>query len=480
MPVSDEVKETHRPGSGPHHGVDRSVEAEDGLPAPRRYFATFTMMCTLVLVVLDGAIANVALPSIHTDLEVPAAATVWVVTAYQLAIVMALLPSAALGESLGYHRVYLTGIALFTGASVLCALAPSLPWLIGARFVQGLGAAPIMALSVALLRHVFPKRVMGTVIGWYAMVIALSAAVGPVIGAAILSIASWPWLFAVNVPFGIIALGAARSLPRPDGSRRLLDLLSVTLNALGFGTLVIGADRLIGEPGLGAVLLGVSAASFAALVVREWPRTAPLIPLDLLRRRQFRFSVIASVCSFSAQMASFVALPFLLQHGLGLSPFMTGLCMTPWPLTMAIMGPVSGYLSDRMQDAVLCTLGGIVLALGLGLAALAPDHGSPVPLVLFTVIAGLGFGFFQVPNNRNMLISIPRERSGAAGGMQGTARLVGQTAGSLIMTLLFTLTTSEIAPQAGLGIAAVLALCGAAASAMRIMRPAIRDESART
>ncbi|TYC63645.1 MFS transporter [Rhodobacterales bacterium] len=428
------------------------------------------MLSALVLVVLDAAIANVALPSIHTDLNVSAAATVWVVTAYQLAIVMALLPSAALGESLGYRKVYLTGIVLFTASSLLCTIAPSLPWLIGARFVQGLGAAPIMALAIALLRHIFPRRVIGTVIGWYAMVVALSTAIGPIVGAAILSVASWPWLFAVNIPIGIIALSVGRTLPQPDGNGRSLDLPSVVLNALGFGALVIGADQVIEEPLTGALLLCVSAASFAALVLREWPRSAPLIPLDLLRMHPFRFSVMASVCCFAAQMASFVALPFMLQHGLGLSTFMTGVCMTPWPIMVAIMGPLAGRLSDRVQDALLCTVGGIVLAAGLALAAVSPRYGSPVPLVIFTMIAGLGFGFFQVPNNRNMLMSIPRERSGAAGGMQGSARLVGQTAGSLVMTLLFTLTSSSVAPRAGLAIGAVLALLGALASAMRITR----------
>ena len=336
-----------------------------------------------------------------------------------------------------------------------------------------------MALAVALLRFTFPRRMLGTVIGWNAMVIALSAAIGPTIGAAILSVASWPWLFAVNIPVGAVVLLASRAMPRPEGSRRALDLLSVALNAAGFGLLVIGADRVITEPALGIALLAGSGASFAALVRREWTRAAPLVPLDLLRGRPFRFAVIASVCCFAGQMASYVALPFVFQHGFGLSPFLTGLCMTPWPLMVAIAGPLAGRLSDRMPSGYLCAAGGMVLALGLALAAAWPTAGSPAPLVLFTMISGIGFGFFQVPNNREMLVAIPPARSGAAGGMQGTARLVGQTAGGLIMMVLFTLAAPETAPRAGLAMAALLTLCAGIVSALRVNKPATSEPAAR-
>ncbi len=447
-----------------------STDPAEGLPGPRRHYATFGLMASLVLVVIDGAIANVALPTIQSALNVSAASTVWVVTAYQLALVMGLLPSAALGESIGHRKVFLAGVVLFAGSSALCSLAPSLPWLVAARFAQGLGAAPVMALAVTLLRFTFPQRLIGTVIGWNAMVVALSAAVGPTIGAAILSVASWPWLFAVNVPIGIVVLVAGRALPRPAGSRRRLDLLSIALNAAGFGCLVLGADRVSDGPMPGLALLALSAASFLALVRREWPRPTPLIPLDLLRERSFRLSVIASVCCFSGQMASYVALPFVFQHGMGLSPLATGLCMTPWPLVVAVAGPIAGRLSDRMASGLLCAVGGVLLAIGLGLAAAWPLHGSPVPLVLFTMVSGLGFGLFLVPNNRNMLVSVARERSGAAGGMQGTARLVGQTAGGVLMTVLFTLASADVAPRAGLALAAALTLLGGLVSALRIER----------
>ncbi|MGI3899405.1 MAG: MFS transporter [Janthinobacterium lividum] len=445
-------------------------EAEDGLPNPRRRVASAAILAAIVLAVLDGAIANVALPTLARALDVSASASVWVVTGYQMALIVALLPCAALGESLGYRRVFTSGVVIFTGASALCALSPSLPWLVAARFLQGLGAAAIMALLAAMLRFTFPTRLLGTAIGLNATVVALSAAAGPTLGAAILSVGSWPWLFAVNVPIGMVVLLAARALPETPGHGRRLDRISVALNAAVFGPLVVGVDLLTSRPLAAVALLAVAAASLVALVRRELPRAAPLIPLDLLRGGTFRYSVVASVCCFAAQMVSYVALPFYLQHGLDQSPLVTGLYLTPWPLTVALAAPISGRCADRIPTAWLCAAGGFCLALGLTLASLWRFEGNLAPLIAFMMLSGLGFGFFQTPNNRNMLLSAPRARSGAAGGMQATARQCGQAAGAVIMALLFTLAPAGVAPRFGLAVGAALALAGGLVSLMRVGR----------
>lgn len=441
---------------------------QDGLPTPRRHHATLAIMATLVLVVLDGAIANVALPTLAATLQVPAAASVWVVNGYQLALVMTLLPCAALGESLGLRRVFIIGVALFTAASGLCALSPSLPWLVAARFVQGIGGAAVLALGIGLIRFTYPHRLLGNIIGWNATVIGLSAAAGPTIGAAILSVASWPWLFAVNLPVGAIVLLLARALPQPPGTGRPVDRASASLNALGFAAFILGMERITIAPALAAVLLAVAATGFVVLVRREMPQPVPLVPLDLLRARPFRISVLASVCCFAGQMASYVALPFHLQHALGRGDLATGLAMTPWPLVVAVAGPMSGRLADRVSNGLLCAVGGVFLAAGLAIAAALPPGGSLVPLECCLMLGGLGFGLFQTPNNRNMLLSAPRERSGAVGGMQATARLLGQTVGSVIMALLFTVADTTTAPRIGLAVSAVLALAGGLVSALRI------------
>jgi DHA2 family multidrug resistance protein-like MFS transporter len=430
--------------------------------------AIAAVLSAVVLVVLDAAIANVALPTIADSLQVAPGSSVWVITAYQTALVMGLLPCAALGESLGYRRVFKGGVAVFTAASVLCALAPSLPWLVGARLLQGLGGAAVMALGIALLRQVVPHRQLGAAIGWNALAVALSSAAGPTIGALILSTTSWPWLFALNLPLGALVLFGTRALPHVAGTARRLDLVSVALSAAAFAALVLGAEVLVAEPAMAFALLGGAAVGVVALVRREMPREAPLIPLDLLAAASFRISVIASVCCFAGVTMGLLALPFYLQHSLGQETLLTGLYMTPWPLTVALAAPAAGRLADGRSTASLCAVGGVCLAAGLAAAALWPLHGDPLPLIPITMLCGLGFGLFQVPNNRNMFLSAPLQRSGAAGGMQGTARLTGQTAGGVIISLLFAVMSADAAPRVGLAIGAVLTLAAGIVSTFRL------------
>jgi DHA2 family multidrug resistance protein-like MFS transporter len=450
-----------------------------GLSGPRRSSALGCLLAALVLVVLDAAIANVALPGIARSLQATPAESVRVVTAYQMALVMMLLPCAALGESLGYRRVYTAGVALFVGASLLCALAPSLSLLVAARFMQGLGGAAIMSLGVALLRFVVPHHEFGTAIGWNALAVALASAAGPTAGALVLSVASWPWLFAVNLPLGALVLLATRALPRVSGTGGSVDLVSVTLNALAFAALVLGAELMPERAPLATLVLTAGALAIFALVRRELPRPVPMIPFDLLRAGSFRISVLASVCCFVGQGAAMVSLPFYVQYGLGLDALHTGFLITVWPLSVALVAPIAGRLAGGISGAWLCTLGGAVLSLGLALAALWPLRQRPFVLVPFAVLCGVGFGLFQVSNNRNMFLSAPRTRSAAAGGMQATARLIGQTIGALMMTLLFALTSVDVAPRVGLGVAAVLALLAGLVSVLRAGRRESSSASSR-
>lgn len=429
------------------------------------------VLTAMALVVLDAGVVNVALPAIGQALNASPASAVLVVTAYQTGLVVALLPCGALGERLGCRRVFSWGVALFMAASALCALSPSLPWLVAARFLQGLGGAAVMALGVALLRFSVPQARLGAAIGWNALTVALSSAAAPSIGALMLSQAGWPWLFAVNLPLGALALLLGRALPRVAATARRLDVASMALNAAVFAFFVAGAELAPHAP-LGAVLCVLAAAgALAALVRREAPKAAPLVPLDLLRERAFAVSVVASVCCFAGQAAGLLALPFYLQHGLGQTPFMAGLCLTSWPLSVAATALVAGRLADRLPTAWLCAAGGACLAAGLLAAAAWPLRGEPGLLVVFGALCGVGFGLFQAPNNRSLFLSAPADRSGAAGGMQGTARLTGQTVGALLMTLLFSQLPIGAAPRIGLGLAAALALAAGLVSLLRARAP---------
>lgn len=442
------------------------AQPDDGAPLTWRVRAVAigAVLSAMALVVLDAGMVNVALPFLTRSLGSTPGDSVLVVIAYQTALVMALLPCAAIGERFGERRVFTTGVALFTTASLLCAIAPDLSWLVTARFIQGLGGAAVMALGMSLMRQTVAAARLGAAIGWNAMTVALASAAAPAIGAAILAMAGWPWLFIVNIPVGAASLLAARWLPGGQAGGRPLDMTSIALNGAAFGLLVTGAE-LHAHHALAAgcaFLAGVGA--LIALVRREGRKPDPMAPLDLLALRPLRVSVIASVLCFTGQSLALVALPFHLQSRLGPDLGEMGLYLSLWPLSVAGMALLAGRLSDRLPSAWLCAAGGLALAVGLAAMALWPPDGDHRALILFTSLCGLGFGIFQTPNNRNMFLSAPLGRSAAAGGLQGTARLSGQTAGAVLMTLLFGGLTASAAPPTALAIGAALALAAGVVS----------------
>ncbi|MDE1996721.1 MAG: MFS transporter, partial [Rhizobiaceae bacterium] len=263
----------------------------DGLPSPRRYLAVAVLLMTLILVVLDGAIANVALPSIAASLHADASNTVWVVSSYQLAVLVALLPCGALGEIHGPRRVFLIGVAIFTVASGACAFAGNLPVLVASRFVQGLGAGAIMALGMMNMRFAVPQKMVGTIIGFNAMTIAISAAAGPAVAGAVLSVAGWPWLFAVNIPLGVLALLCGGFLGPMQGVARRLDASALVANMAMFILFFLGADRITSAPISGSILIGGSMLCLVTLLKLERGKTAPIVPTDLLAEPAFRVAV---------------------------------------------------------------------------------------------------------------------------------------------------------------------------------------------
>ncbi|TAM53806.1 MAG: MFS transporter [Paraburkholderia sp.] len=449
------------------------MEVEQGLPVPQRYWAIVVIALGITLAVLDGAIANVALPTIARDLHASASASIWIVNAYQLSITISLLPLASLGDRIGYRRIYMAGLALFTLASLGCALANSLPALALVRVVQGFGAAGIMSVNTALVRAIYPANMLGRGVAINAMVVAVASAVGPTVASAILSVASWPWLFAINVPIGIAAvIGAARALPANPGHDAPYDLLSAAMNAVVFGLLIFTIDGV----GHGEASVWLIAQTLCLILVgyvfvrRQLTRTAPLLPIDLLKIPVFALSIATSVCSFCAQMLAYVSLPFLFQSVFGFDQVETGLLITPWPFAIIFAAPLAGVLSDRYSAGVLGGIGLLALTLGLALLATVGAHPSAFDIAWRMALCGAGFGIFQSPNNRQMLAAAPRERSGGASGMLGTARLTGQTVGAALVALIFGL-APERGPLLALVVAAAVAGLASVVSLMRLRTP---------
>ena len=443
---------------------------EDGLATPRRYWAMLAIGIGITMSVLDGSVVNIALPAITRQLHADPVSAVWVVNGYQLAIVITLLPLAAVGERVGYRRVFSVGVAVFTVGSLACALSTSLPLLVCARVLQGLGGAGIMSVNGALVRFTYPKALLGRGVGVNALVVSIAAAVAPTLAALVLSVASWPWLFAINLPLGAVNLVlAARALPKSARSPERMDWTSAALNAGVFAAAFIGGDAFAhagGGAALGVAALVLALIGGGVLVRREWGAARPLIPLDLMRNRVFSLSVVASVCAFAAYMLTFLALPFHFESALHRSQVETGLLMTPWPVALGVMAPLAGRLSDRMPAAVLGAAGMGVLACGLVLLEWLPPGASNLDIAWRVALGGLGFGLFQAPNNRTLLSSAPRERAGAAGGMLATARLTGMTLGATLAATTFRFAAGAAEPLA-VGVGAALALAAAAASLSR-------------
>lgn len=435
--------------------------AADGLPMPRRLWSVVAISAAIAVTVLDSSMINVALPGLARELGVSPAAATWLLNAYQLTVVTTLLPLASLGEGLGFRRVFVAGFAVFLAASVGAAMATTYESLLAWRILQGLGSSAVMSLTAGLIRHTYPAHQLGRAIGINSMVVAVSGASAPTIAGAILAVAPWQALFLVHVPFSLLGIVIGwRALPRVAGSRRPFDLVSATLNVLAFGLFFLGLDLLLHASLPALALLAVGLAAGFALVRRQLAQPAPLLPLDLLRVRVIAVSVLASVSAFAAWYASYVSLPFLLQAA-GYSAVQTGLLMTPWPLGMAFGAPFAGRLSDRLPTALL-SAGGMA-ALALGLAVVAGIHGLGVAPLFAAMMAlcGAGFGFFQTPNNRTMLGSAPKARSGSAGGMQATARLLGTTLGTTVVAMCFQLADADgplVALLCGIGFALLAGL----------------------
>ena len=392
--------------------------------------------------VLDGAIANVALPTIAGDLHVNPASSIWVVNAFQLAVTISLLAFSSLGDLWGYKKVYVGGLLLFSTTSLICALSDSFWTLVIARGLQGFGAAAITSVNTALLRIIYPTRLLPRGMGTNALIIAVAAAAGPTVAAGILSVANWPWLFAINVPIGLIAFGlSAKFLPanpvKVEGQR--FDVTSAILNALTFGLLISVIDGFAHDIHWYILIPGI----FVMLTIgyffirRQLHHPFPLLPIDLMHNRIFSLSVVTSVVAFIAQMLALVSIPFFFQRVLHLSEVATGLLLTPWPLATMISAPLAGRLMSRINGGLLGGIGLAIFGLALCLLALLPAHPTHFDIIWRMVVGGIGFGTFLTPNNSTIIASAPSNRSGGASGMLGMARLLGQTIGAAIAALMF-------------------------------------------
>jgi EmrB/QacA subfamily drug resistance transporter len=400
----------------------------------RKWLILTSVSLGSLMATLDGSIVNIALPAIQTDFHVDLTTITWVVVAYLLVVGCLLLPFGRLGEVLTFKRVYLTGFAIFTLASICCGISPNTAALVAFRVVQGIGAAMLMAMGPAIVAHTFHDRERGRALGLNGISVAIGLSLGPALGGILTQVATWRAIFLINAPIGVLAIiWAARILPAEEpGKDQAFDVRGAALSGVALFALLLAlsdgqqwgwtSPAIIGLF-VAFILLGV------AFLLTERRAIQPMINLALFRIRPFSAGLASVVVAFSGLTTATFLLPFLLEQGRGFSPIEAGLLLTPVPLTMAVVAPLSGIASDRFGPRVLASLGMVIMVLGLlSLTQLSVDFTLP-DLVGRLVLLGIGQGMFMSPNSSAVLGSVPRPRVGTASGTLAQMRVNGQALG---------------------------------------------------
>jgi EmrB/QacA subfamily drug resistance transporter len=395
------------------------------------------------MVVLDALVVVTALPRMQRDLHVGLSSLQWTVNAYGVAFAAGIITATALGDRFGRRLVFTGGLALFTLASAVCALAPSTTELIAARTVQGLGAAVVLPLSLTILTTAFPPEKRGMIVGVYGGLAGLAVALGPIVGGAITEGIDWHWIFWLNVPIGVAAiLLGARLLPESHGARERLDLLGVSLVTAGVVALVWALTRASDVGWASAEILACLAAG-ALLIVAflAWERrtAAPMVPLRLFKRREF---AIGNLTTYLLHGATFAAAFFVTQEfqlARGYSPLETGVRLLPFFGTPMLVAPIAGALSDRIGRRPIMLAGLALQAIGyLWVAARGSLATSWVELDLALLVAGVGISMALPTVPTAVLSAVAPEEMGKASGINYMAQRFGTVFALAIGSAVFT------------------------------------------
>jgi EmrB/QacA subfamily drug resistance transporter len=398
---------------------------------------------------LDGSVVNIILPVVRQQFSASVAAVEWVLTVYLLVISGLLLSVGRLGDLRGHRSVYAAGFLVFLLGSALCGLSPSVSFLIGARGVQAIGAAMLMANAPAILTKSFPAEMRGRALGLQATMTYLGLTIGPSIGGWLATALGWRWVFYINLPVGLGALLLAlRFVPRDsgNGARQAFDLRGAVTFALGLVSLLLALNQGHAWGWTSPATIGLMVGSVILLLVflcMERTALAPMLDLSLFGRRTFSAAAGSALLNYVCVYVLLFLLPFYLLQARGLSTAQAGLLLTAQPLTMAIVAPLSGSVSDRIGTRLPSVLGMGLLAVGLFLlSGLAADTPSLV-FVAMLGAAGLGIGIFVSPNNSALMGAAPAHRQGIAAGVLALARNVGMVIGVGIAGAIYTTVLSH-------------------------------------
>ena len=409
-----------------------------------KWLALLTLSVGTFMATLDASIVNISLPKLTEVFDTEPSVVLWVTVAYLLVSVGLMLTIGKLGDVFGRKRVYVSGLAVFTVGLILCSLSQSVVQLILARVVQAIGSAMVIALGNAIITAVFPAEERGKALGLVGAVVSTGLLSGPVIGGLLLDALDWRAIFYVRIPVGIIGVAMSWMLLREQkddtasvefdwgGAATFFGGLSCLLLFLNLGGRMGFTSIPVLALGIGGVALLVSFLAFE----RRAPQ--PILTLGLFRNRAFAAGLLSMLVMFVAGAANTFLTPFYLINGLGRTATQSGLLFAAISAMALVVGPVSGWLSDKTGSRILCTAGMTLISTALFLLGrLGPESGT-LDILSRLVILGLGLGMFSSPNNSSVMGSVPQANLSTASAMIATARQIGMSTGMAVVGTVFT------------------------------------------
>ena len=398
-----------------------------------------TVLPMTFMTTLDSSIVNVALPTMAKELNTSMAGIEWVVTSYLITICATILLFGKLGDILGKTRIFKFGIGIFTIGSLLCGFSNTLFMLILSRIVQAIGAGAAMATNQGIITETFPANERGRALGMTGTAVALGTMVGPTLGGLIVSIAPWEYIFLINIPIGILVyIGVIKILPFKkkmsdfiiDIKGSILFMISITLlfTSINFG-------QSLGYNNLFIIMSFIISLTLFAIFIRvEKNSDNPMLDIKIFKNRLFSLSIFCGFTSFISIGAVNIILPFYYQDVLSLSPSTAGLMMTVSPIILAVVAPLSGYLSDKIGSEKISALGLSILSIGIISLVIFNVNTSLIVVGILVGLLSLGSGIFQSPNNSLIMSTVEKNELGIAGSINGLVRNLGTTTGIALST----------------------------------------------
>jgi EmrB/QacA subfamily drug resistance transporter len=454
--------------------------------ANRRWWTLGALCFALFMIMLDNTVVNVALPAIRADLGISTSELEWTVAAYALTFASLLLTGGKLGDLLGRRLIFTIGLTIFTLSSLACGLSSGAPELIGARAVQGVGAALMMPATLSIISATFAPRERGTAIGIWAGVSAMALAIGPLLGGVITEHISWNWIFFINVPIGVLAVAAA-ILVVPESKdmshEQRLDLPGLLTSGIGLLALVyalIEANSYGWTSARIVTLFAVAAVSLTAFVLLEMHQRLPMLDLSLFKNGTFAGANLVAILVTLAMFGIFVFFPIYMQTFRGWSPIQAGAALLPWTLMIVIFAPIAGKLSDRVGSRWLMAGGMSVVAVCCLLLSTVNLQSSFWNMFPAFILGGLGMSFVMTPMSAAAMGAVSVDKAGVASGVLNTFRQVGVALGIGIMGAIITNRAASHggpAPEAfvygltfGMKVSAGICLGGAIAAATLVRK----------